>query len=290
MAELTNISLARGAPSLDIIAVDDLRAAAQAAFERDPAGTFAYGTSAGYPRLLEWIAAKHDVSPDCIDRHERLDAGRRVPVPEARRARRPRGRRGAHLRPHAARAAPAGRADPRHPARGGRHRRRRARGGAPRGRAPDARAHHPELPEPGRLHAVAREAPASCSRWPRSSASPSSRTTRTSSSASRASPCPRCSPWTRRTRSSTRPRSRRRSARGSASATWSGPSDVIGEHPQARHEHLHLAEHGRPVDRRRVLPLRRASSARSRPSRRRSASAATRPPTPWSGTSRTPAS
>ena len=66
MAELTNISLARGAPSLDIIAVDDLRAAAQAAFERDPAGTFAYGTSAGYPRLLEWIAAKQGVSPDRI--------------------------------------------------------------------------------------------------------------------------------------------------------------------------------------------------------------------------------
>jgi 2-aminoadipate transaminase len=66
MAELTNISLARGAPSLDIIAVDDLRAAAQAAFERDPAGTFAYGTSAGYPRLVEWIANKHDVHPDRV--------------------------------------------------------------------------------------------------------------------------------------------------------------------------------------------------------------------------------
>jgi len=66
VAELTNISLARGAPSLDIIAVDDLRAAAQAAFERDPAGTFAYGTSAGYPRLLEWIAAKQGVPPDRI--------------------------------------------------------------------------------------------------------------------------------------------------------------------------------------------------------------------------------
>jgi 2-aminoadipate transaminase len=66
VAELTNISLARGAPSLDIIAVEDLRAAAQAALERDPAGTFAYGTSAGYPRLLEWIAAKQDVEPDCI--------------------------------------------------------------------------------------------------------------------------------------------------------------------------------------------------------------------------------
>ena len=66
MAELTNISLARGAPSLDIIAVDDLRAAAQSAFERDPAGTFAYGTSAGYPHLLEWIAAKHGVEPDRV--------------------------------------------------------------------------------------------------------------------------------------------------------------------------------------------------------------------------------
>jgi 2-aminoadipate transaminase len=66
VAELTNISLARGAPSLDIIAVDDLKAAAQAAFERDPAGTFAYGTSAGYTRLVEWISKKHDVHPDRV--------------------------------------------------------------------------------------------------------------------------------------------------------------------------------------------------------------------------------
>ena len=36
MTDYSNISLARGAPSLDIIAVDDLKAAAQAAFERDP--------------------------------------------------------------------------------------------------------------------------------------------------------------------------------------------------------------------------------------------------------------
>jgi 2-aminoadipate transaminase len=63
VAELTNISLARGAPSLDIIAVEELKAAAQQAFERDPASTFAYGTSAGYPRLLEWLAKKHAVEP-----------------------------------------------------------------------------------------------------------------------------------------------------------------------------------------------------------------------------------
>jgi 2-aminoadipate transaminase len=64
VAELTNISLSRGAPSLDIVAVDDLKLAAQRAFERDPAGSFAYGTSAGYPRLLEWLAKKHEVTPE----------------------------------------------------------------------------------------------------------------------------------------------------------------------------------------------------------------------------------
>ena len=64
MADLTNISLARGAPSLDIVAVDDLRAAADRAFVHDPGGMCAYGTSPGYPRLLEWLAKKHGVAPD----------------------------------------------------------------------------------------------------------------------------------------------------------------------------------------------------------------------------------
>jgi 2-aminoadipate transaminase len=62
--ELTNISLSRGAPSLDIIAVDELAAAAQRAFERDPGGALAYGTSAGYPRLLDWLSKKHGVPAD----------------------------------------------------------------------------------------------------------------------------------------------------------------------------------------------------------------------------------
>ncbi len=66
MPELTNISLARGAPSLDIVAVDELRAAADRAFERDPAGAFSYGTSAGYPRLVDWIARKQDVDPERV--------------------------------------------------------------------------------------------------------------------------------------------------------------------------------------------------------------------------------
>ena len=60
------ISLARGAPSLDIVAVGDLSAAAAAAFEKDPAGAFSYGTSAGYKPLVEWIARRQGVEPDQV--------------------------------------------------------------------------------------------------------------------------------------------------------------------------------------------------------------------------------
>ena len=66
VAELTNISLARGAPSPDIVAVDELKAASVNAFEHDAPGTVAYGTAAGYPRLLEWLSKKHDVAPDRV--------------------------------------------------------------------------------------------------------------------------------------------------------------------------------------------------------------------------------
>jgi DNA-binding transcriptional MocR family regulator len=62
----STISFARGAPSLDIIAVDDLRAAAERAFAGDPLGTFSYGTSIGYPPLCDWIAQKHDVALDNV--------------------------------------------------------------------------------------------------------------------------------------------------------------------------------------------------------------------------------
>src|SRR5689334_6476642 len=57
----STISFARGAPSLDIIDVDGLRAAADRAFTNDPAGTTAYGTSVGYPPLRRWIAEQHGV-------------------------------------------------------------------------------------------------------------------------------------------------------------------------------------------------------------------------------------
>jgi 2-aminoadipate transaminase len=60
------ISFARGAPSLDIVDVQGLKAAAARAFESDPAGTTAYGTSIGYPRLRAWIADKHGVEPERV--------------------------------------------------------------------------------------------------------------------------------------------------------------------------------------------------------------------------------
>jgi 2-aminoadipate transaminase len=60
------ISFARGAPSLDIVDVEGLREAAQRAFEQDPAGTTAYGTSVGYVPLREYIADVHNVDVDQV--------------------------------------------------------------------------------------------------------------------------------------------------------------------------------------------------------------------------------
>jgi DNA-binding transcriptional MocR family regulator len=60
------ISFARGAPSLDIVDVDGLRAAADAAFQKDPAGLTAYGTAVGYVPLREWIAEQHGVPVDRV--------------------------------------------------------------------------------------------------------------------------------------------------------------------------------------------------------------------------------
>jgi 2-aminoadipate transaminase len=60
------ISFARGAPSLDIVDVEGLREAAQLAFDSDPAGTTAYGTSVGYVPLREWIAEQHGVGVDQV--------------------------------------------------------------------------------------------------------------------------------------------------------------------------------------------------------------------------------
>jgi 2-aminoadipate transaminase len=60
------ISFARGAPSLDIVDVDGLRAAADRAFTTDPGGMTGYGTSVGYPPLRRWIAERHQVTPEQV--------------------------------------------------------------------------------------------------------------------------------------------------------------------------------------------------------------------------------
>ena len=66
MASEQPISFARGAPSLDIVDVDGLRAAAEQAFEQDPGGMVGYGTAIGYPPLREWIAERHGVEPERV--------------------------------------------------------------------------------------------------------------------------------------------------------------------------------------------------------------------------------
>ncbi|SNT46016.1 DNA-binding transcriptional regulator, MocR family, contains an aminotransferase domain [Asanoa hainanensis] len=60
------ISFARGAPSLDIVDVEGLKAAAVRAFDADPGGVTAYGTSVGYLPLRKWIADKHGVAPEQV--------------------------------------------------------------------------------------------------------------------------------------------------------------------------------------------------------------------------------
>jgi DNA-binding transcriptional MocR family regulator len=60
------ISFARGAPSLDIVDVEGLRAAADRAFTEDPAGATGYGTAVGYVPLRAWIAEKHGVAPENV--------------------------------------------------------------------------------------------------------------------------------------------------------------------------------------------------------------------------------
>ena len=66
MAAAQPISFARGAPSLDIVDVEGLRAAAEQAFGQDPGGMVGYGTATGYPPLRDWIAERHAVEPERV--------------------------------------------------------------------------------------------------------------------------------------------------------------------------------------------------------------------------------
>ena len=66
MAEQKLISFARGAPSLDIIASDELAACAERALRADAAGAFSYGTAVGYQPLRQWIAERQSVAVDQV--------------------------------------------------------------------------------------------------------------------------------------------------------------------------------------------------------------------------------
>jgi 2-aminoadipate transaminase len=58
------ISFARGAPSLDIIAAQELADCAARALREDPVGAFSYGTSVGYLPLRAMVAEKHGLPPE----------------------------------------------------------------------------------------------------------------------------------------------------------------------------------------------------------------------------------
>ena len=131
------------------------------------------------------------------------------------------------------------------------------RAGPGRRGAPEARPHHPHLPEPGRLHAVGRQAPAAGRTGSRPRVHdlrgrPVRRAAVQGLAAWR-----RCSRPTA-TRSPTRRPSRRRSVPGIRVGYLVGPRGADRADRQDRHQHLHLAEHGLAGDRLRVLAFGRA--------------------------------
>lgn len=66
MPETAMISFARGAPSPDIMPVDEVRKAAETALTEDWQRALSYGSGRGHPGLAEWIAGLHGVSPEQV--------------------------------------------------------------------------------------------------------------------------------------------------------------------------------------------------------------------------------
>jgi DNA-binding transcriptional MocR family regulator len=65
---VTAISFARGAPAPELIPAAELAECAHAVGLREGASVFAYGPGGGYGPLREWVAARHDVSPERVIR------------------------------------------------------------------------------------------------------------------------------------------------------------------------------------------------------------------------------
>ena len=255
MSAATNISLARGAPSLDIIAVDELRAAAQRAFEHDPGGASPTARRPATRALLAWIAEKHGVEPeqviatngsmqaDAFLFQELVEPGDLVVVeaPTYDRTLLSLRKLGAEILaiPLEADGIDVGALE----------------AALEAGARPTLAHIIPNFQNPAgctlslekrrRLLELAR----------RATTSRSSRTTRTWSCASRASAPDDAVARREATTWSTRRRSRRRSAPASAWATWPGRPRRSARSASSATEHLHLAEHGVAGDRGRVLPL-----------------------------------
>ena len=211
-----------------------------------PAGTTAYGTAVGYAPLREWIAEHHGVAPEQVlvtNGSMQADAflfdalvqpGDAVVVerPTYDRTLLTLRKRGADVRHGRARA---------------RRDRRRRRSSALLGgrRAAEARAHHPQLPEPGRLHAVAPTSASGCSSSPREYDFTIFEDDPYVELRFEGEPLPTMLSMDAPTRSSTPRRSRRPSAPGIRVGYLVGPERADRRDREARHQHLHLAEHGR---------------------------------------------
>lgn len=61
-----SISFARGAPSLDIIDIEGLKASAEESFSEDAGGVTGYGTAGGYAPLRKLIAEQHGVDVEQV--------------------------------------------------------------------------------------------------------------------------------------------------------------------------------------------------------------------------------
>ena len=157
MASADPISFARGAPSADILPAEAVREAAAQALESDWQRALSYGTGVGHTGLGEWIANLHGIEPEqvmvtngsmeaaaLLFQHS-LEPGDRVIVeqPSYDRTLLLLGRAGVELVPVPLEADGVDVA---------------ARRGRARRRAGPLRPHHPQLPQPGRLHALGREA------------------------------------------------------------------------------------------------------------------------------------
>jgi DNA-binding transcriptional MocR family regulator len=60
------ISFARGVPAPECLPVEELADCAQAVLRREGTTVLSYGPAGGYAPLREWIAARHDVTPDRV--------------------------------------------------------------------------------------------------------------------------------------------------------------------------------------------------------------------------------